>query len=118
MQNYIIVILKLQFLQEGQYTATVTSSSPSPFDVIITSKPTSTSAEVIRPIVRLSTKTLDFRNTTTLPVIYVYLRKGESPVKKATVQAIVESPNSIETCVLNLLDNGVGKWVISNVFDL
>ena len=89
----------------------VTCSSSATFDVIITSRPTSTSAEVIRPIVRLSTKTLDFTNTKTLPVIYVYLRKGESPVKKATIQAVIEDPPGKETCVLNLLDNGVGEWV-------
>lgn len=89
---------------------TVITSSSSTFDVLITSKPTSTSAAVIRPVVRMSTNTLDFTDTKTLPVIYVYLRKGESPVKKATVQAIVEDPLGTETCVLNVLDNGVGKW--------
>ena len=98
-------------MQQGQYTATVACSVSSTFDVIITSKPTSTSADVIRPIVRLSTNTLDFTNTKMLPVIYVYLRKGESPVKKATVQAIVEGPQGTETCVLNLSDTGVGEWI-------
>lgn len=109
--QYNINMWEAQLLQQGQYTAAVASSSSSTLDVIITSKPTSTSAQVIRPFVSISTKTLDFTNTKTLPVIYVYIRKGDSPVKKAAVQATVENSLGTETCVLKPLDNGVGKCV-------
>ena len=84
-------------------------TSASKIEIIVISKPASDRYKVIRPFVRLSTTTLDFTNTSTLPVMYVYLRKGEAPVKKAVVQAVVEGPGGTQTCELDLFDNGVGK---------
>lgn len=98
------------FLQKGRYIAEVTSSISSSLTAIITSKPVSTSAEVIRAVARLSTDTLNFDDTKNFPILYVYLSKGELRVKRATVEAIVEDPHGIQTCTLNPMDNGVGKY--------
>lgn len=75
----------------------------------MTSKPLSISAEFIRPLVRLSTNNVDFTGSF-LPAIYVHVRKGESPIKKATVKTVVENSQGNKTCELVLLDDGLGKF--------
>lgn len=78
--------------------------------MIVTSKPISASTEIIRPLIRLSTSTLNYTDISSEPAIYVHLRKGESPIKRATVKVLIEDPQGAMTCELNLLDNGVGKF--------
>ena len=76
----------------------------------MTSKPTSTSAQVIRSTVTLSSNEYDFSETS-LPLMFVHLRKGESPVKKAKVKVLIEDAQGSKTCELQLHDNGAGKSV-------
>ena len=84
----------------------------SQLEIIVTSKPTSLSAEVIRAVVRLSGKDYDFTSPD-LPIIYVYLRKGESPITKAKIRTLLEDSQGRQTCELILLDNGIGKSYFS-----
>ena len=42
--------------------------------------------------------------------MYVYLRKGETPIRNADVTAVVYSPQGERKCELSLLDNGAGKY--------
>lgn len=93
--------------EPGQYTAEITSSRSTDIEVIVTSKPISADAEVIRPWIKLSTDELDFTSNDSLPSMYGYLRKGESPIKNANVTATFYGPQGQRTCELSLLDNGV-----------
>lgn len=74
----------------------------------MTSKPLSNDVEVIRPMVRLSKNYLDFTGSSLL-TMYVYIRKGESPIRKAIVKALVENTKGNKTCELILLDDGLGE---------
>ena len=95
-------------LQQGPYIAQVTSSTAAEIEVMVTSKPTSPDSDVIRPIVRLSSNAYDFSGPS-LPIMFVQLRKGESPVKKAIVKVQIENALGGKTCELELFDTGVGK---------
>ena len=96
-------------LQPGQYRAEIAASTASEIEVFVTSKPTSANAEIIRPHVKLSAKALDFLDTKSVLVMYVYLRKGESPVKNADVTVVVDDPHGNQTCTLTARDDGVRK---------
>ena len=85
------------------------TSTASNIEVIVTSKPISTSAEIIRPLVKLSAKTTDFLDKASVPVLYIYLRKGESPVKNADITVVVDGPNGNQTCTIIARDDGVRK---------
>ena len=98
----------LKHLQPGDYRLDITSSTSADFEVIITSKPISEDAEVIRPLVKLSTDILDFKTSESFAVMNVFVRRGESPVKYASTTATVSGPNGVQTCQLNVLDDGLG----------
>ena len=85
------------------------SSTSSDIEIIVTSKPTSLGAEVIRPVVRLSSHAYDY-NASVLPDIFVHLRKGDSPVKKAVVKVQMEDAKGNRTCELILLDDANGEF--------
>ena len=91
----------------------ITSSRSTSFEVRVTSKPTSSDAEVIRPVVKLSTGKVDFSRIESIPIMYTYLRKGESPIKTANVTAVVDGPDGTRTCELNLLDNGICEYFVA-----
>ena len=107
--HFLTLQLKLMLLQLGQYRANISTSTASKIEVFVTSKPTSASAEIIRPLVKLSYKALDFLDKKAVPVMYIYLRKGESPVKNANITILVDGPLGNQICTMIARDDGVRK---------
>ena len=86
----------------------IKSPSGADVEVIATSKPVSSEADIIRPVSRVSSNVVDYQDSATLPLVFLYLRKGETPVKNADITAEVEGPSGTQTCTLYLQDDGLG----------